>query len=233
MIFIDNREDERILKMFPKDLIKVQRLVSGDYKLIGSSKEGITLVGIERKTISDFMGSMRSGRLMEQLTKMAQEYNRIYVMIEGFYKRSKSGNLEQWRQRELQFGAFTPKYSELQGYMWTLREKVGIEIVETNGMKDSADKIISLHHWWENYDVHHSHERIHTKTPISLTLPSIKQCIAAQLPGIGDKMSKNVAKHFPTIKAMMTANESDWQEIEGIGKTIANKIIQTINGGEQ
>ena len=59
---IDNRE--KIKNLFPKDLnITFENLDIGDYII---SKENMSYIIIERKTIPDYWSSIKDGRLREQ-----------------------------------------------------------------------------------------------------------------------------------------------------------------------
>ena len=39
-----------------------------------------------------------------------------------------------------------------------------------------------------------------------------------------------VVKRFPSVAAMVAASESDWCEIDGVGKKIAAKVMDTLHG---
>jgi excinuclease UvrABC nuclease subunit len=48
------------------------------------------------------------------------------------------------------------------------------------------------------------------------------------LPGIGIEKSAAVAAHFETVRALIEASPEQWQEIPGIGKTLAKKITEAL-----
>jgi ERCC4-type nuclease len=60
--------------------------------------------------------------------------------------------------------------------------------------------------------------------------PKLVRRWAAELEGIGVKMSEDAQKHFKTPIRLATADETAWLGIEGIGpKTVIN-IVKEING---
>jgi DNA integrity scanning protein DisA with diadenylate cyclase activity len=60
--------------------------------------------------------------------------------------------------------------------------------------------------------------------------PGLVRRVAAELPLIGWDRSSDVAMTFPSVLAMVLADEKDWQKIKGIGKTIARKVVAALKG---
>jgi len=58
--------------------------------------------------------------------------------------------------------------------------------------------------------------------------PSLARRVAAELPGIGIGKSGAVADHFKTVRKMVEADEQEWTEVAGIGKTLAKKINEAL-----
>ncbi len=52
--------------------------------------------------------------------------------------------------------------------------------------------------------------------------------VAKELPGIGWERSLAVEKHFVSVLAMMLAKSPEWEKVDGIGKTLAQKIVKAI-----
>jgi ERCC4-type nuclease len=53
--------------------------------------------------------------------------------------------------------------------------------------------------------------------------PSLIRRIASEFSGIGWERARAVEKHFGTLRKMFEAEESEWREVEGIGKLTAKK----------
>lgn len=75
----DDREAGNVLEMMHQTglNVKVKRLVCCDYVC---DELGI---GIERKTIDDFCGSIVSGRLKKQAKRMLAQYETCFVIVSG------------------------------------------------------------------------------------------------------------------------------------------------------
>jgi Fanconi anemia group M protein len=69
---VDTREQDNVIKMLDKMDIKYNRaaLLTGDYQMEDSDGNVVTM---ERKTIPDLVGSLMSGRLEEQMRRLADE----------------------------------------------------------------------------------------------------------------------------------------------------------------
>ena len=96
MIIIDAREPEEIRK---KLKAKTEYLVAGDYHITGERGN----VAIERKTLDDFVSSIRSGRLWQQLHSLKvleeEEGFKPLVLVEGEWWKVfnfRKMNLVQW-----------------------------------------------------------------------------------------------------------------------------------------
>src|SRR5258708_669111 len=56
----------------------------GDFSFFGKGPDGPIAIGIELKTVNDFVSSMLSGRLAgHQIPGLLENYQRAYVVIEG------------------------------------------------------------------------------------------------------------------------------------------------------
>jgi ERCC4-type nuclease len=78
MILIDCHEPKQIIeKLHPIKNLQVARLKYCDYTFSD--------VAIERKTLSDFFSSIKSGRLQYQMESIGRYYLDKYLIIEGFF----------------------------------------------------------------------------------------------------------------------------------------------------
>lgn len=86
MIVFDNREPPRLTELVTLAAhgdTKAVLLETADYVIC--DQDGCTM-GIERKTITDFLGSVSSGRLMKQLGRLRKQYDPAILLLEGGYK---------------------------------------------------------------------------------------------------------------------------------------------------
>lgn len=245
MIYIDNRIGSKELQpYFPKKLTTLTTLEYGDVMFLGVDEhDNPTIsVGIERKRINDLITSMTSGRLSGyQIPGMRNCYTVVYLIVEGLWRPNpRDGLLEFSRAKSwtpLTLGARTFMAREIYNYLNSLQILCGVCISRTGSIRETSQLILSLYKWWtdKSIDAHKSH--IQTYSPyvdLSTKRPPLMQRIVAELPGIGLKRSKRVSEHFGgSIYQLMTASKEKWMEIEGIGKTLANTIINALHYPEK
>src|SRR5271169_4444109 len=99
MILLDDRVgSHELLPYFSPYGVQVEstRLDYGDACWVGKGPDGDCMVGVERKTIGDFISSMRGKRLAgHQLPGLMSSYEFTYLIVEGIYRPGETGELEQ------------------------------------------------------------------------------------------------------------------------------------------
>ncbi|UZE93756.1 MAG: hypothetical protein IB618_03235 [Candidatus Pacearchaeota archaeon] len=191
MIIIDKREKNSMVLselIERKQQIKLQQLKVADY-IIGN-------IGIERKTISDFISSMLNKRLLRQLEELKQ-YPQQALIIEG---------TDDFPLYE--FGKVNP--NAIRGMMLSIMLDFQIPIILTKNYEDTAGFLILL-------------EKKQKKKPkeISLiikkkayNLAEQQQFILEAFPGIGPATAKKLLRKFKTIKKVINAKEKDLEKVK-------------------
>lgn len=100
-ILIDDRAGSRDLIRHPPldspdpNLVTLCRLTSADVCFTGNGPTGPLMVGVEVKSISDFLSSTRNGRLAStQLTAMIEDYRVRWLLLYGTHRCGRWGRLE-------------------------------------------------------------------------------------------------------------------------------------------
>ena len=218
--------------------VQSQSQMYGDFSFLGRGEGEVPVpVGIERKKLQDLINSSYEGRLTEQLKGLLLCYQDIWVVVEGVNRRGPEGLLEVpgWKKGEwvpLEYGKKTFMYSELEAAIITLEEKGGVRVKETRDKYGTAHFLKTLHHWWtdKTYDQHRSHLRFRSSAADQslLVSPSLCREWASRLPGVAWTKSGKVADYFKSGYAMAMAEEGAWKEVEGIGGTMAKRIVEAI-----
>jgi len=184
---------------------------------------------IERKTVNDFLSSVRSSRLWDQLLRMMsteevlgyQVKRRILLMqgsfqdyFDGFDYESEHDLLLHWSQLmgaylEIVYVYNTPIiYAEsdtaLKAFMRILVKR------ESSGMNDKLPDA-----------------KWHRK-PVRADLPvkDRRKYILDSLPYIGDRLAENLLLHFKTISEVACASVEELQKVPKIGKKKAELIYR-------
>lgn len=205
-IIVDHRESRSPVMRFltQKDVtVEPQQLDVGDY--IISSR-----IGIERKTVDDFLGSLIEGKLFVQMKNLRATYSRPLLLIEGeglLTKRNISQNAI--------FGSFTAIIVDF-----------GIPIITTKSAQETAD-FLSVMAQREQKEGDRIVAIRGEKT--ARTIAEQQQFLVEGLPNVSAVLAQRLLQHFGSIRAIANATEEDLCKINGIGKNIAADILKILN----
>ena len=241
MITIDSRVGSgELLPLFPKGSAKLGYLDFGDFAFTGKGyTDGLPLlVGVERKTTTDLLSSMTSGRLSgRQVPGLLNSYNSVYLIIEGIWRPSPHSRiLQHYRNGQwvpIRLGGREFMTREIYNYINTLTTVCGINCWRTQNKHETVAWLMSTYHWWcdKSMEEHRSHKQAHKPFVqlMSKKLPLLHR-IAGELSGVGFNRSKDVAGHFNNLIEMALADEKEWRKIPGIGKGLSSTIVKELRG---
>ena len=247
MILIDSRIGSgELLHLFPKGSAKLDTLDFGDFAFTGNGPEGMPLnIGIERKQVREIASTMSDGRLVgHQIPGLLATYQIVYLVVEGRWRGNpKSGILEggyggTWG--EVVNGTTRFMAEAVRKYLATLEMMAGVRLRFTEDKRGTAQEVLALHSWWtgKEWSEHQAHIAMQYP-PIDTVMfrkPSLFHYWVACLPGIGWKRGKAVEEHFfprgrtfeEAAMSILMADVKEWCQVEGIGKTTARKVVETI-----
>jgi len=195
-IIIDTREKQSLTAanlMEKKANIKFETLEIGDYLI----KDII----IERKTFSDFAGSIINKRLQEQLTNL-KKYKRHFLLLEGF---------------GYDYENFPVNENAIRGMLLSVATDFQIPIIYTKDSEDTANFLLILAKKYEKTKVDIAIR--HSKNQKSLD--DQKQFILEGFPGIGPTLSKTLIEKYKTLNKIFKVPK---EELQKIPKFDENKI---------
>jgi len=219
-VFIDSREQKKIQKIinywevnkkkFPHiDLIEVKTLATSDI----CTSDGF--IGVERKSAADFIGSVCSGKLKQQLHELKQNFEHAFLLVEDY-----DGIMDCIQKN--------PK----------IHPNVIIGVT-ASALAHSRVPIFYVGAFYtpvilttiEKFLDGQSEEYQKDYTPIrrAVTKGEYKLNIVKGLPGIGGTNAEALLSHFNySIKDIVNADIEQYMEIEGIGKQKAQKIKEVL-----
>ena len=125
-------------------------------------------------------------------------------------------------------------YSRILMYLRELEWYAGIKVYRTKNAKETVEQVLSVYQLFLVRPEDHTGLKKIYSAPIPSTYvnllgkrPSLRRRIAKELPGIGWELSLRAEEHFETTRILMGASSRDWQEIEGVGKIMADRITKT------
>lgn len=206
VLIVDHREyKSTIARLLSQKslIIKPKQLDVGDY--IVSSR-----IGVERKTVDDFLQSLISGKLFDQLHRLRSAYPRPILILEGE-------------------GLFTKRnvnHNAIYGSLIAICVDFGIPILKTQTPEETADLLAVMA----------KREQQQEQKPVvlrgekpSMTLSERQRFVIEGLPLISSVMAKRLLQHFGSIPSLVNASQDELQEVFGVGKRIANEIYSVLH----
>jgi ERCC4-type nuclease len=210
VVVIDSREkNDAIFKYLEKNkvAVTVDMLDVGDIMVLGEEN-----FLIERKTEMDFIGSLTSGRLFNQMRNLAENADiKGFVPVMMFIGRK----WKMWKFRKV-------KPMQIAGALNTIRFKYGIHIIEEETEAAAAVSLLNLIKMFDPQKKVKKVYPIRTISKKNLTDEEYVRGILEGFPTIGPTMAKRWQEKFVTLDECLKAIDSgELQKIHGFGpKTI-------------
>jgi ERCC4-type nuclease len=247
MLLIDRRVGS-------KDLLKplksagldaeIVELEFADVAFSGKGAKGASVdIGIELKTLTDLVGSLRSGRLAgHQLPGLRAHYEHAWLVVEGLWRTNETGHVTTYQGKTRGWVPLHGKMtgSELEKQVLTLELCGGLHARYTNSRADTVRFIGNLYRWWSDValDEHTSHQAVH-QPPTLVPISDFRKAVC-QFPGVGIAFSKAAEVWFNgSLKQAVNAPAEEWANItlfDGDGKSrrlgtkLAERVVRFLEG---
>jgi len=179
--------------------VKLDMLPSADY--IVSSR-----VGVELKTVEDFVDSIIDGRLLEQLKSLKRSFERPVIVLQG--------------TKDI-FAVRNIHPNAIRGMLSTIAISYGIPILSCKNEKDSAALLLSMA----------KREQLTDKKDFSphadrkpMSIKEQQEYIVSAIPSVGPTLAKELLKNFKSVKNIVNASEEELKQVAGVGDKIAKTI---------
>lgn len=207
-VFVDQREIRshvaRSLEKLGMD-IELKTMEVGDY--VVSDR-----VGIERKTVDDFLSTLMDGRdLFGQISDLRRTFDRPLLIIEGE-------------------GLYTARQihaNSIRGVLSSIAVDFGVPIIFSRDEEDTA-ALIAIIAKREQTDGKKDISLHGKKT--SLTLKEQQEYVISSLPEIGPAVARNLLLHFGSVEGVMSASREELMEVGLVGPKTADRIREVVNG---
>jgi len=210
LITIDDREPISVAQKIQElgEECQVKRMEVGDY--VWACPSGI--VRVERKAVTDLLGSMTSGRLNDQLRKLVAESSIPILLIEG--------KIGEWRGKvDVSRGhSFHSQWSfnAVDNILlsWQL---AGLYLSHAPTLMRTPERIISLY----NLTQKEEHSALNRQKIINLKedAPSITTLVT--FPGIGIKRARQIMRDY-TLEQLANMELKELQKL--LGKKTGEKV---------
>jgi len=202
-IIIDTREKQSLIAanlIEKKANIEYEQLEIGDYLIQDTI--------IERKTFSDFVGSMLNKRLFDQLREI-KKYPACFLLIEGF---------------DYDYNKFNVHENAIKGMLLSVAIDYQIPIIYTEDEEDTANFLILTAKRYEKPRPQDSLRQSRTfKTP-----EEQKQFILEGFPGVGPTTAKQLLEKFHSLKEIFNTTEEQLKEINRFDENKIKKFLDLL-----
>ncbi|MCS4540812.1 MAG: DEAD/DEAH box helicase [Euryarchaeota archaeon] len=162
-------------------------------------------IGVERKTVEDFLQSLIDGRLLSQLIELKRNFAKPILIVEGE---------DLYSHRNIHPNA-------IRGVIASIAVDLGMPMIWTKDRQETAAFLFSIA----------KREQEEQKVEIRLrgekkamTLAEQQQFIVEGLPGISAELAKRLLEKFETIRKIVNASQEELKEVKGIGESRAKEI---------
>lgn len=219
---IDNREKGRIkpaIKFFKTNTINNKKV-----DVIVKQKEAADFsylnVGVEFKTVPDFISSVKNGRLKREILQMNEMYDKHFVVIQGS---TTQGLKEQFlRVKRKKFSK--EQYFSLEQYFGAVASMNQItKMFQVENQNQAFTLILKLFEKSTDGKIRNIPEpELHTKN----TIINFLGCIQ----GINQNKAMKIVNELKigNLKSLLNLNSEDFATVNGIGEKTADKIVEWI-----
>jgi len=201
-IIADHREKNsgvlETLRGYDSVSLSIQTFPLGDYYVDNR-------LLFERKTLTDFIASIKDGRIFRQGINLASSPLKGVIILEGT-----SGNILRSGMRR----------EAIQGALITISLNLGIPIFRSTDPMESAKLILFAAHQIKFLETN--------SLPRHNLRPKGKRAVQLQIlqgiPGVGRKRAQLLLKRFGSLDAIISASMEELLRVEGIGR----KTVETI-----
>lgn len=207
----------------------VGHLGVGDYQWMVDfgSEGGLWFAIVERKSVSDFLSSVRDGRLNHFLDLSGGEAGldgaMRFLLLEG----------DQFSFNDYGYNPMEPE--ALDNALVSL-QRLGVVVVRSSGPGSTAERLRSLRNYTGSLD-HTTFLKVVKPTPTSMYLnPKTKEEVRAimSLAGWGEQRARAALTHFGSVGAVLDAVRSRdskaFAAVKGIGKGLVMSAADFIDG---
>ena len=230
MISCDYREPD-FIKQTLSSLVEtvVETKVAADYSFTLNDVS----VGIERKAVGDFIGSLRSARLDSELRKCLSTFNKTILVFEGVYDCLPTGEIvfyKYGKDGKVLFRSYISPNIKLLDIFLALESLIsqGVEVRYTTSMMGTVNLILAL--FKNEGKTEHTLLKRYPKEEKVLwtTDPYVHTLVSIPNVRLGEQQAKALLKKYKTPWGILKANPEDIvkAKIERVGKETVAQLFK-------
>ena len=203
-IIVDHREfNSGVVRELSRNGVKVVPMQLPVADFILSER-----VGVERKEVRDFVGSMLDGRLFSQLRDLRGAYMRPVLVVEG----------------EGLLGISGVRDESIWGALASIVAGFGIPIISTRDDRQTAGILLAIARR------EHDEGRIPAVRGDkgAMSLPERQQFIVEGLPHVSGTISQRLLAELGSVRGVFNATVEELCKVKGVGRRTAEEIVRVL-----
>lgn len=218
---------------------ELSHLAFGDIAFVGRGMHDAPVcIGVELKETQDLISSLQTKRFVgKQLRGLVETYDRAWLLTEGTWRDTPDGvlmTLTDFGWHSATSGNRQPVMTrDIEKQLLTITIRGGISHWHCQTRRDTVRFLSALYHWWtdKSMEDHRSHEAIYHPPPdhVQMVKPSQFVTTVSTFPHVGWEKSRAAEVAFGgSIRNAVNASATDWARVPGIGKRIANQVVEAV-----
>ncbi len=202
-ILVDSRETASPVTRELSEMntsISLEKLPIGDY--IISER-----CGIERKSVQDFVDSLKDGRLFKELQKLRTQFSLPILILEG--------NLS---------SILSIKRAAILGTLSSILLNMNILLIQTSSPEETAEILYALAKKEQQAKDKKNFSIRFKKLPEKI--PEQMEFIVSGIPGINSSRAKDLLQEFHSLRALFSAEIEELEKTPNIGPVLAKTILK-------
>ena len=226
MLIIDSRETSTLADLVIKKANALN--IPNEKRWIEIGDYVYDDVCFEAKSTIDFLGSVMSKRLWTQLDNMDRHYQTNVVIIHGGLDEAILNIIENSKSKLPIAGRKTMLNNKFLGAIARIILDTDIKPVWVSSVEDAAAIITGV-----SKIKPITREAIRPQVFKRLSTDDLRLDMLTSIKGVSIKKAKDLIKEFGSIMEIGECSEYQIQAVEGIGDTLAKRIISTLNSEER
>jgi ERCC4-type nuclease len=170
---------------------------------------------VERKTLGDFLTSVKNGRIFQQAYAIAQSGKNGLIILEGDKSMVDSSSMSR---------------NAIQGALIHLTVFIGIPVIRSLNIHETATLLVDIFHQCRQQKIPRQKQIISRSPGVRINKQQRQKLFLLQnLPGIGSKKGMALLRSFSTIENIVNATLADLKKVQGIGTKLAESLYAILH----
>tara|TARA_R110002020_G_scaffold122971_5_gene278934 strand:- start:2629 stop:3324 length:696 start_codon:yes stop_codon:yes gene_type:complete len=228
MLVIDSRENSDFSSEVIRKANRINVLNKKEFLEIGDYVIGDAC--FEAKSAQDFLQSIMNKRIWTQVDNMDKNYNNSFVVVYGTAEKAvvkvmKYIKLDSNQSRQQMKNKLMLQF---RGAIGRLRLDYGINVIWRDTVEDAAEELVTL------AKMIPVQRNIITPTTLKrVATHDVRVDMLTTIKGISNTKAEELLKEYGCIMEIGDCKPSEITIIKGIGKTVADRILNILNSEEK